>query len=262
MYEQIEKPKENKSRAVANPVAQKKSNGKYGFGLEGNRPLAIIQRKLKKLIDNKGQVKYSQDNDPEMVRQCSSAVQRQLLPIARHREIVVDAAKRLKDPVKASDTEWIQAIYKELDGLGNPAASKCVDKLIEQRLIDQNDWDLIEKDFKLYRASKGKGLDVYERHNIPSVHTEEEANKWVASLIANRIDELYTTLRGFDGHAQQVQLSITSLVRWYKEGKFNKNAFDKYKEKIILSLKIGKSKSKLAIPDYVYHFEDNSTVTI
>ncbi|NRD74766.1 hypothetical protein HQQ94_16385 [Shewanella sp. VB17] len=37
MYEQIEKPKENKSRAVANSVAQKKSNGKQGVGFVDNR---------------------------------------------------------------------------------------------------------------------------------------------------------------------------------------------------------------------------------
>lgn len=37
MYEQIEKPKDNKSRAVANSVAQKKSNVKQGFGFVDNR---------------------------------------------------------------------------------------------------------------------------------------------------------------------------------------------------------------------------------
>jgi hypothetical protein len=37
MYAQVDKPKENKSRAVANSVAQKKSNVKQGFGLVDNR---------------------------------------------------------------------------------------------------------------------------------------------------------------------------------------------------------------------------------
>ena len=37
MYAQVEKPKENKSRAVANSVAQKKSNVKQGFGFVDNR---------------------------------------------------------------------------------------------------------------------------------------------------------------------------------------------------------------------------------
>lgn len=37
MYEQVEKPKENKSRAVANSVAQKKSIGRQSFGFVDNR---------------------------------------------------------------------------------------------------------------------------------------------------------------------------------------------------------------------------------
>lgn len=41
MYEQVEKPKENKSRAVANSVAQKKSDGKQGSGFVDNRPKKI-----------------------------------------------------------------------------------------------------------------------------------------------------------------------------------------------------------------------------
>ena len=37
MYEQVEKSKENKSRAVANSVTQKKNNGRQGFGFVDNR---------------------------------------------------------------------------------------------------------------------------------------------------------------------------------------------------------------------------------
>jgi len=52
MYEQTEKPKENKSRAVANSVTQKKSNAKQGFGFVDNRPVAIAQRKLHERASN------------------------------------------------------------------------------------------------------------------------------------------------------------------------------------------------------------------
>ena len=52
MYEQVEKPKENKSRAVANFVTQKKSDVKQGFGFVDNRPEAIIQRKLQVIANN------------------------------------------------------------------------------------------------------------------------------------------------------------------------------------------------------------------
>lgn len=43
MYAQVDKSKENKSRAVANSVAQKKSNRKQGFGFVDNRPEVINQ---------------------------------------------------------------------------------------------------------------------------------------------------------------------------------------------------------------------------
>jgi hypothetical protein len=52
MYEQVEKPKENKSRAVANSVAQKKSNVKQGFGFVDNRSATIAQRRLEEISNN------------------------------------------------------------------------------------------------------------------------------------------------------------------------------------------------------------------
>lgn len=52
MYAQVEKPKENKVRAVANSVAQKKSNVKQGFGFVDNRPEAVVQRKLREAANN------------------------------------------------------------------------------------------------------------------------------------------------------------------------------------------------------------------
>jgi hypothetical protein len=50
MYARVEKSKENKSRAVANSVAQKKSNVKQGFGFANNRPEVVTQKKLKKMV--------------------------------------------------------------------------------------------------------------------------------------------------------------------------------------------------------------------
>lgn len=52
MYEQVEKSKENKSKAVSNSVTQKKSKGKQGFGFVDNRPNGIMQRKLIDIIKN------------------------------------------------------------------------------------------------------------------------------------------------------------------------------------------------------------------
>ena len=54
MYAQVEKPKDYKSRIVANSVAQKKSNVTQGFGFVDNRPKSIAQRKF---LDNSQIVK-------------------------------------------------------------------------------------------------------------------------------------------------------------------------------------------------------------
>lgn len=51
MYERVEKPKENKSRAVASSVAQKKRNEKQGFGFVDNRSKVVAQRKLQELAN-------------------------------------------------------------------------------------------------------------------------------------------------------------------------------------------------------------------
>jgi hypothetical protein len=50
MYAQVEKPKEHKSRAVANSATQKKGNGKQGFGFVDNRPKAVAQPKVPTII--------------------------------------------------------------------------------------------------------------------------------------------------------------------------------------------------------------------
>ncbi len=52
MYERVEKQKENKSQAVTNYVAQKKSDGKLAIGFVDNRPKVIAQRKMRALAND------------------------------------------------------------------------------------------------------------------------------------------------------------------------------------------------------------------
>jgi hypothetical protein len=58
MYTQLEKPKENKGRAVANSVAKQKNNMRQSFGFVDNRPEAVAQRKLQE-ISNRNLSPYS-----------------------------------------------------------------------------------------------------------------------------------------------------------------------------------------------------------
>lgn len=56
MYTQVEKSKNDKSRAVANTVAQKKNNVNQGLGFVDNRTGAVAQSKLCKIINNRPQM--------------------------------------------------------------------------------------------------------------------------------------------------------------------------------------------------------------
>lgn len=55
MYAQVEKPKDNKSRAIANNLAQKRSTVKQGFGFVDNRPEAITKREFREIKNNSSQ---------------------------------------------------------------------------------------------------------------------------------------------------------------------------------------------------------------
>ncbi|MEX3020896.1 hypothetical protein AB4K05_15005 [Kluyvera sp. STS39-E] len=52
MYKQLEKNKENKSRAVLNSVAQKKDEGRQAFLHVDNRPEVVAQRQLQEMVGN------------------------------------------------------------------------------------------------------------------------------------------------------------------------------------------------------------------
>jgi hypothetical protein len=55
MYEQVAKPKENKSQAVSNVVSQKQSAEESTFQFVDNRPEAVAQRKLQAIASNSPQ---------------------------------------------------------------------------------------------------------------------------------------------------------------------------------------------------------------
>ena len=59
MYTQVEKPKENKSKAVTNTVFQKRSIDESTFQFVDNRPEAVAQRKLQEMANKSRQAKQT-----------------------------------------------------------------------------------------------------------------------------------------------------------------------------------------------------------
>ena len=75
MYEQVEKPKETKSRSVANSVAQKKNNVKQGLGFVDNRSKVALQRNQREVVDANSIVQCMTDeNGKDTIKSLSDLV--------------------------------------------------------------------------------------------------------------------------------------------------------------------------------------------
>ncbi len=59
MYAQVEKPKKNESKSIANSVAQNKGNTKQSFGFVDNRPVAVVQKNHQGIANNIPKTKQS-----------------------------------------------------------------------------------------------------------------------------------------------------------------------------------------------------------
>ncbi len=102
MYAQVEKPKENKSRANANSVGQKKSGVKQGFGFVDNRPEAIAQKKLQGLVNNSPKVKN--------IAQMQSTTNVDGMPVNTNAGIIQRVATvNVTNTTDNYDSGWIQA---------------------------------------------------------------------------------------------------------------------------------------------------------
>ncbi len=111
MYEQVEKPKENKSRAVANSVSQKKSSDKQSFGFVDNRSEAVAQRK-----------QFANTNAHEVVqRKLNDLIHSDSKIIQRYKKYGADEAYP-EGSVKASKTEifnWLNGAASWSNGATN-----------------------------------------------------------------------------------------------------------------------------------------------
>jgi hypothetical protein len=87
MYAQVEKPKENIGKAVANSVAQKKSNVKQGFGFVDNRPATNMKGLFvaSSILNQRGVVQKINDEriknvaQPLTIQNANEVIQRKLV---------------------------------------------------------------------------------------------------------------------------------------------------------------------------------------
>lgn len=138
MYVQVEKPKENKSRAVANSVAQNKINKKQGFGFVDNRPEVVTQKKLSEITDN-----YSNSKTLQMKSaRSSSSENRNSTPVM---EAISQAVIQAVHVPNYPDEDFLIARLRGIDsllelrkGIKDELILEELDKLTDQ--ITANMW--------------------------------------------------------------------------------------------------------------------------
>jgi len=150
MYEQVEKPKENKSRAVANSVTQKKSNVKQGFGFVDNRPEAIVQKKQKELnaFYKKNRNNLLSTNSGEI-----SSIQRMSVP-AITGKVIQGSARKSEKSNSISESKYVE---KQLVSQLKPDVAE--DQSVVQRHVTFSPYigeDFVEVDYST--GAKGVGL--------------------------------------------------------------------------------------------------------
>jgi len=108
MYKQVEKPKETKSRAVANTVAQKKSNVKEGFGFMDSRLKNHVENKLIN-IKNTRSLTLQLARTEDWLRGPNKM---------NYKQILIEVAKEWPPGMFSENDEpadWMREILREMD---------------------------------------------------------------------------------------------------------------------------------------------------
>ncbi len=94
MYEQIEKPKESNRSAVANSVAQAKSNGKQGFGFVDNRPMSFAKKNVPTFTNNSSSQTIQKKENNIRAKKDDIGSINQIRPTYKHSEIQIKTIQR------------------------------------------------------------------------------------------------------------------------------------------------------------------------
>ncbi len=199
MYPKVEKPKENKSRAVANSVAQKQSNVKQGFGFVENRPETVTQRKLQEFA-NRSQTKQG--------AQLKSITAHNLLPIQRYSE---------QESTNSSDVKAVWGARKKME-----IAIKS--KMTHNVAVDYND------DINYARSSKGGHAENF----VFSAFAIKRGDKGDLNIISERqpCGDCENNLKYLESIANpDLDISVDYFIE-YEEGAGGSELWNYYQNKL------------------------------
>ena len=221
MYAQVEKQKENASRAVANSVAQKKSIAQKSFGFVDNRSGAIARNLTKKAINPIESLKNIGQLSPIIINRIPSAIQLQKLPKGDHKDMVERAEKERKLSSKQTEDQWLVNILQMLCDdfeVDYGTSKKMIENLIKANAIDMADVNQIQTEIKRHLQLQAEGRGIDDQHDMRAPVNEQDMHVWLTTLCDKRIAGLYKGEEHFNGHAQQIQLQINRLIEAFNSG--------------------------------------------
>jgi hypothetical protein len=147
IHARIEKPKENRSRTVANSVARKQRCEGHGFGFVDKRPETVAQKKLQEMANNSPQVKQFQEMMCNYSVQNRQSNQHKTAPVQR----VYDFSKNWKDCNNVGKNEKPEVSVEDVvNSIKNEEVVKYRDATDGGGMYIKTDWHVSQTDTKVH----------------------------------------------------------------------------------------------------------------
>lgn len=190
MYAQVDKLKENRGRTAADPIIQKRNNQIRGYRFVNERPQTVVQRKLEV-----GGKRFDKSLTTEELKK--------IIPQRSKQEAVIATInKALGLEYEYRFERWIDVVHAA-ERQSDPSkwlSDKNVNKLLLHTLKT-------EPTGKPEGHKKGERWEItHDRHGL--ISPLESPEEWGNSIKKGRVSDLFLTLPGLKGHAQQIDGEI------------------------------------------------------
>ena len=280
MYAQVEKPKENKSRAVVNSVIQKKSYMNRSFGFVNNRienscsyfednRLFSEQSVLQKVHSRLGVIQRQEPFDQEGKQQWDHVVEKIITEVEREYFLSLSVEEVEEYLENVAGIENPRGPYYELDNDEELSSYRSDLLSIDPEDVAEYHHGIDSELDEQYESSDDN--DVEELHfsseddEVPANHEEFDKTLLVIRELNRLLNEHLgnlPTINKFDEKAKEIIAEIERHKEEHKNKPFPKNGFNKVELKSIKdfmpfaqSINKAKSTDKTKPTSFNYDFE-------
>lgn len=180
MYAQVEKPKENKCRAIANSVTQKRNKVKQGVSFVDNSPQVVVQRKITK--QPKG-VKVSPPKQAPVQRHIVNQNEIEGLTAdfdSSNLDASIQAIDALTDAAKTDSLKLLRGVLFGKKGANDAALVKYIDSKLRNgaEVLDSAPMSVWEKFWMDFGNQPDVDEDVKKGLNMWVVGDQEKGVNW------------------------------------------------------------------------------------